>query len=257
MNFEKYKEEFESYAKEMMKCEEGAPLHYMEVKLKHTMGVVAAAERIAKSINLEGEDLELAKLCALMHDVGRFPQIAKYKNDNDLITENHALLSVKTIKEKGMLHEDDLTNDLVLKAVEYHNMNAIPDEEKDEKVIMHAKILRDADKVDIYRAVVEEVLSLPLPELKELYSDLSFEEKTSDAIYEGYMNGTLVPKSEVKTMLDHNLLQLGWIIDGFYFKETGKIIAENNYPSRMFEQIEMDDKAREIYDKAMRILEEC
>lgn len=229
----------------------------MEVKLTHTMGVVRAAERIAKSINLSDEEVELAKLCALMHDVGRFPQIAKYKNDNDLITENHALLSVKTIKEKEMLHEDDYTNDLVLKAVLYHNMKDIPEEEKDDKVILYSKLLRDADKVDIYRAVVEEVLSLPLDELKELYSDLSFEEKTSDAIYEGYMNGTYVPKSEVKTMLDHNLLQLGWVIDGFYYKETGKIIAENNYPARMFEQIKMDDRAKEIYDKAMKILEEC
>lgn len=257
MNFEKYKEEFETYAKLMMEGEEGTPLSYMKVKLKHTMGVVSAIERIAKSINLTEEEVDLAKLCGLMHDVGRFPQIAKYKNDNDLITENHAALSVKTIEEKEMLHEDEYTNDLILKAVKYHNMKEIPEEETDEKVILYSKLLRDADKVDIYRAVVEEVLAASLEEIKSLYSDLSFEMKTSDAIYEGLMAGRVVSRSEVKTMLDHNLIQLGWIIDGFYFKETGKIIAENNYPSRMFEKITMDDRAKEIFDKAMKILEEC
>ena len=42
------------------------------LKIKHTYGVISLSEYIAKDLNLSEEDIELAKLIALLHDIGRF-----------------------------------------------------------------------------------------------------------------------------------------------------------------------------------------
>ena len=47
----------------------------IDLKIRHTFGVVKASEFIANKLQLNNEDVELAKLIALLHDIGRFEQI--------------------------------------------------------------------------------------------------------------------------------------------------------------------------------------
>ena len=49
----------------------------IDLKIRHTYGVVKASEYIASKLKLSSEDIELAKLIALLHDIGRFEQIRK------------------------------------------------------------------------------------------------------------------------------------------------------------------------------------
>ena len=49
----------------------------IDLKIRHTYGVVKASEYITSRLNLSSEDIELAKLIALLHDIGRFEQIRK------------------------------------------------------------------------------------------------------------------------------------------------------------------------------------
>ena len=45
---------------------------------KHTYGVVDAAEDIARRMGLDEEDVQLAKVIGLLHDIGRFEQIKRF-----------------------------------------------------------------------------------------------------------------------------------------------------------------------------------
>ena len=47
-------------------------------KIGHTYRVVDLAERIARDLKLESEDVELAKMIGLLHDIGRFEQVRRY-----------------------------------------------------------------------------------------------------------------------------------------------------------------------------------
>ena len=252
-SYEEYKKWFDEYSKNYCENEEGVSKDYMQLKIGHTRRVVELIEKIAKSENLEKNQIEIARIIALFHDVGRFPQIHKYKIDNDNLTENHALLSIKVLKEFEILkHEDDEVKDVIYKAIEYHNMKDIPSDEKDLEVILMSKLIRDADKTDIYRMMYDKIYSMPIEKLEELYSNLSFEAKLSDEVYKGIVNKESISRTAVKTMLDHTMLQLSWVIKEIYFKETLRLIKNDNYIPKIFGKAKSDDKAKEIY----KIIEE-
>ena len=53
------------------------------LKIKHTYEVIKKSEYIANGLRLDKEDIELAKIIALLHDIGRFEQIKEFGEFND------------------------------------------------------------------------------------------------------------------------------------------------------------------------------
>ena len=79
MYYQLAQQEFESYLN-------GYDRENDRIKLKiiHTYGVVKQAEELAGRMHLSAEDTDLARLIALLHDIGRFEQFAKdYDLDED------------------------------------------------------------------------------------------------------------------------------------------------------------------------------
>lgn len=256
--FEEYKEIFEIYAAEYfaLEEEESVPYKYMVLKFKHTYKVIDIIERVAKSLDLNDDDVELAKIIALFHDIGRFKQIHKYKSDIDSKTENHALLGVNEIKEKKILEdEDEETRLLILKAIMYHNIKDIPEDEKDELVILFSKLIRDSDKIDIYRVMTEDINEGMSDEEKEkLYDGLEISYKTSDYVYQTIMSGKTIDRRNVKTYVDKILMQICWASNDMNFEESRKIIKEQGFLTKLFESTETDMKAKEVYNMVMKKL---
>lgn len=102
-----------------------------KLKIVHTYGVVKASEYIAKDLNLSEEDIYLAKLIALLHDIGRFKQIKLYDNFIDnMENNNHADYGVKILFEENLIRkfiEDDKYDDIIYKAIFNHNKYKIED----------------------------------------------------------------------------------------------------------------------------------
>ena len=121
----------------------------INMKYEHTYRVVDYAEDIAKSLNLDENEVTRAKVCALFHDLGRFPQFKEYKTYRDEDSFDHGDKSEKILKE---LNYND---DIVLKAVKYHNKKSFPD--FGELTNMHCNIVRDADKLDIIDMQINEL----------------------------------------------------------------------------------------------------
>lgn len=111
-------------------------------KKMHTYRVVEFAKEIASSINLSEDDTNKACICALFHDLGRFPQFSKYKTFQDAISIDHGDKSYEILKELNYNDQD------VLSAVKYHNKYSVPQDLSDSEILF-ANITRDADKLDI------------------------------------------------------------------------------------------------------------
>ena len=133
-------------------------------KYTHTFRVVGYAERIAKSLSLSEEDVTLAKVCALFHDIGRFVQWRDYQTFEDFKSVDHGDLSASILDSLGY------ENDIVRIAVKYHNKYAIPDD-LSEREKMFCNITRDADKIDILETQkvydINESVYKMSPEIKE------------------------------------------------------------------------------------------
>ena len=83
INFEKAKKEFDSYVE---KFDKNNPK--VDRKIRHTYLVVEASENLSRTLNLSKEDTELAKLIALLHDIGRFKQSEIKEKSYDQVEEN-------------------------------------------------------------------------------------------------------------------------------------------------------------------------
>ena len=97
-------------------------------------------------------------IIALLHDIARFPQAKEFGDYRDYKSIDHAELAVK------MLFEDDLIKEFVKSrkydeiikyAIKNHNKLTIEDDLKD-NMLLHAKLIRDNDKLDNFRVKLEE-----------------------------------------------------------------------------------------------------
>lgn len=129
----------------------------VKLKIDHTYRVAALCSRIAESLSLPQQGIDLAWLSGILHDVGRFEQLRRYNTFIDAQSVSHAALSVSVLFDEGRIRDylDDTNADSLLRAaVEWHSAFRLPDG-LDERTQRFCQILRDADKIDILRVNVE------------------------------------------------------------------------------------------------------
>ena len=177
----------------------------IKLKYKHTYRVVGYAKELAKSLNLDEKEFNRASICALFHDIGRFPQLMEYNTYTDKISFDHG--------DKGyeILKENNYNDDIVLKAVKYHNKKEVPN--FDELTNLHCKLVRDADKLDI-------MIALTNDSFNKRY-------KISEESLNCFKNHEQVNNQIDDTDFNDFLKSLGFIFD-INFKRTIEILFENN-----------------------------
>ncbi len=135
------------------RCSDPDKQQNIDLKEGHTIRVCKEILTIGKQLGLNDDELRLAEIIALLHDVGRFEQYARYHTFTDGKSENHAELGVAIIKRSGMLNQfDGAVNNLIIRSIQYHNRASLPDHES-EVCLLFSKLLRDADKLDIWKDI--------------------------------------------------------------------------------------------------------
>ena len=89
----------------------------IKLKYHHTYTVVQLSEELAKSLNLSDEDIKLAKLIGLLHDIARFEQYTRYKTLSDSLSIDHGDFGVEILTENNFIRkfiEDDKYDNLIL-----------------------------------------------------------------------------------------------------------------------------------------------
>jgi HD superfamily phosphohydrolase YqeK len=218
----------------------------IQMKITHTWHVYKHAEKISKSLKLAEDEIILAKIIALLHDVGRFSQYDKYRTFADHKSINHAEESIKIIQKEKLLEQlNSKTLNLILQAIKFHNYPVLP-EIRDEKIRLHARILRDADKIDIFR-VVTEYYENP-KDNKTIGLDLPHNDTISKDIFQQFMDEKIILSKELSNLNEFKILQLAWIFD-LNFPIAITYIKENNYLKRILQTMPNNDFTRQIYQK--------
>lgn len=200
----------------------------IKLKIEHTERVCENILLLAKAEEMTEDGCNLAEIIALFHDLGRFEQFTKYKTFKDSESENHALLSVKILTKAGILSRLPVKeNNLILKAVEYHNLIEIPECANSSKYLLfYSKLIRDADKLDILKLICEDymeksrnpALDFGLPDTPGY----------SESIVTDILNNRMAKIGDVKNQNDIKLLRLSWIFD-INFPVTFAILKEKQY----------------------------
>ncbi|MGN0241214.1 MAG: HD domain-containing protein [Candidatus Weimeria sp.] len=152
----------------------------IQLKAVHTYHVAENADEIARSLDLSENDTDLAWLLGMLHDLGRFEQVRKYQTFDDGRSVSHAHLSCEILfpeyyhMDKSFLanmpngsfgqisdfidEASDEEYDLIRTAIWEHSSYRIPDD-LNSRQEMFCNIIRDADKIDIFRVNVEESMA--------------------------------------------------------------------------------------------------
>ena len=226
----------------------------IELKVDHTGRVCEEILDVGESLGLKGEDFCLAEAAALFHDIGRFEQYARYGTYRDLVSEDHAVLGARVLRENRVLDRLELqARDLILRTVSYHNRVALPENET-ERCLYFSRLLRDADKLDIWRVVIDYYTQKNGPRNETIELDLPDTPDISDRVYEDLMAGRLVRVDCLRTLNDFKLLQMSWIFD-VNFPRTFQLVRERAYLKIIRDTLLPSKRVMEVFSKVQSYLE--
>ena len=202
----------------------------IRLKIEHTYRVAALAEQIAASLSLSKDDVDLAWLLGLLHDLGRFPQIRKYGTFNDSFSENHAAMSGNLLFQEGRIRDyidDDSENVLIEKAVRLHSAYALP-KGLSERERMFVEILRDADKVDILKVNCD----FPLNKIYDVPLEQFRTAGVSEAVMQDVRHERTVDHRHCETCMDSFLAHI-CLVYGLVFQESIREVRKQGYLKKM------------------------
>ncbi|MCD6305947.1 MAG: HD domain-containing protein [Deltaproteobacteria bacterium] len=227
----------------------------IDLKTRHTQRVCEAIRDIGATLNLSQEDLCTAEVTGWLHDIGRFEQYTRYGTFMDHRSEDHAALGVRVIRESRILKRMDVFDaKLILKVVGAHNRAGLP-AEKDARTLLFLRLLRDADKVDIWHVVTSYYRDSGKKRNHALELDLPDLPRISDPVYDGLMKGRLVNMVDLKTVNDFKLLQMGWVYD-VNFLRTFQIVRERGYLEAIRDALSVgSERAAHVYRRARSYVE--
>ncbi len=241
--FDRYVEPF------LVTDEEGAK--NIQLKIKHTRKVCEAMAHLSSGENLSENESHIASAVALLHDVGRFPQYRRWRTFRDSESDNHARLAIDVIRDEQVLADIDSSEQMLIEeAVRFHNLLEPPANFKS-PTRRFINLIRDADKLDIWRIFVE-LLAQP-PEERASAATLGLPdlpENVSDACVAALNSGTVVRLNTTNFFNDFKLLQISWVYD-LNSVTARRLLLESGYIPELADTLPERPDIREAVAKAL------
>ena len=261
----------------------------IKLKIAHTYRVADLCERIAKSLDLLQEDIDLAWLSGMLHDIGRFEQLRRYHTFSDAQSIDHAKFAVELLYEDGLIADyvpeistvksvsnirtkdgeidpadkrgaagrmsgecgsfTGLSEDMPLSdvfrtlriAIGEHSAYRIQ-EGLDERTQMFCHILRDADKVDIFRVICD----TPMEEVYGFQTGDILRSGITPEVRRAFLEHHAVLRSLKKQPADY-VVAHGSLAFELVYPESLRIAKEQGYLGRMMSfQSENPETAKEF-----------
>ena len=216
-------------------------------KIGHSLRVMEISKNIAEDLRLTNEQIEIATLIGLLHDIARFEQWRKYETFRDSISIDHGDMGVEILKENDFIRsfiKDAKYDNIILKAIKNHNKYEIEDGLTEEEILF-AKIIRDADKLDIiYQGLI--LFWDDKEEIEEIE-----ESRITPQIYEQFASKIQVKRIKDSTPLDRLIIFIAFIFD-INFKYDFKILKQKDYINKILEKFDFKDEQTKIQMKNVR-----
>ena len=206
-------------------------------KIYHTRRVAAKSIQIAREMGLNEDDCGLAWTIGELHDFARFGQAVVTKTFKDSERFNHARLGARLLFTHGMIEDiisnyDELSEEyktIMEKAVYYHSDYGLP-EGLTERERLFCTIVRDADKVDIFRTISETSF--------ESEYGCSYEEmistEISGAVEEAFLRQVTVNNKNRITYADRHLSHIA-LCFGLEYEASKRIALEEGCLLKMLD----------------------
>ncbi len=213
---------------------------HIELKKIHIFRVLREVTDLVTALNLHDNIKYGAQILALLHDIGRFEQYDMFRTFSDAASVNHSKIAVRVIEEQHFLSGLSSSEmDIVYQCIMHHNIPKIlpglPP-----AVDLLTRILRDADKLDIWRIALENDVWHKIEKYKK---DSNY--KVPSPILDCFLEQRIVPVELAPTLADSYLLRISWVFD-INFTETFRKIDDRNIVSRFLSKFYETDELMKI-----------
>lgn len=208
------------------------------LKVAHTYRVAALCDDIARSLGLPAHDVDLAWLCGMLHDVGRFEQVRRYETFVDSQSVSHAALGAEVLFEGAAGAAGGIRNyvdhspedEAIRTAVAHHSDLDLPDG-LDPATRRLCDIVRDADKVDILKVNNDS----PVDDIYPFGEDDLERSAVSPEVERTFYEHRLVPNSIRRHPADMFVGHICFMW-GLVFHRSLELMVDQGYLFRMLER---------------------
>ncbi|MDE6853258.1 MAG: HD domain-containing protein [Lachnospiraceae bacterium] len=230
------------------------------LKIRHTYRVAEICERIAAGLGLPAYDTDLAWLIGMLHDIGRFEQLKQYGTFVDADSIDHAHFGVELLFQDGLIRDyvewtetESIVSDtesrgnkerpfmafgtesrknegdlcVIQSAIWNHSAYRIEDG-LDERTLLFCKIIRDADKVDIFKVAYD----TPLEVLYRCTAEEFRNAKVTPEVMQAYQERHAVLRSLKRTPVDFLVGHIALVFE-LEFPVSRNITREQGYLQKL------------------------
>lgn len=251
-DFITYKNWFFTYTDFFLTADQHFNYHII-LKREHCKRVAEEIVLLGRSLKLPSEELMLSEVIGLYHDLGRFEQYKTYKTFSDEKSVDHADLGEKIVRDKGIF--DDLNKEergIIHSCIRCHNKLSLSDD-LNERQRFFIHMLRDADKLDIWKVLIKHYLS-ENKDKNTVLLDLPDSPTMSEKVIHAVNNKRLAKKEHIKSVNDFIVLNMSWVFD-LNFPYTFQQVSKRNYINTLISVLPDTDKVREISEIVQNYLE--
>lgn len=228
------------------------------IKIAHMYRVAEIAKNTAKYLRLSDEDVRLAELIGLLHDIGRFEQIKQFNTFDDKKSINHGELGIKILFQDNLIRkfiEDTCYDRIIYLAIINHNKNqSLLTKDVTKRERLHMNIIRDSDTLDILNIIIDDNA-----DKKALYDKEDLTDETlSDEIYNEFMKVRELDYGKIKNSADLLITRYMFIWNMNYNYALQEIknrqYLEKLYNKFIYKDQKTMDRITEIYDMTSRYM---
>ena len=229
-----------------------------ERKIVHTREVAKNSLYLAKSLDFSEYDSDLAWAIGYLHDFARFGQAVLTQSFKDSDKYNHAFNGASLLFDYGMIegiieNYDDICDEdkIVMKKAIYHHGDLTLPEGLTAREKLFCEIIREADKIDIFRAIISTGYEIMYGATKEEIAKTDISPEIEVAFY----NYTTADYKKRRTLADF-LLAHQCLFFGLTMKEGKRKAVEDGYLKKMTEIEFINPKTQERYLNMKKCLED-
>jgi len=221
----KVQEEFERYARSFDLSD---PM--IQMKYSHSYDVMCLGEKLTDDLEWGANAKKVGVAACLLHDAGRFSQYRDFGTYYDGVSVDHgdrgyeALLSES---DRYAAVTDDKAWEAILQAVKLHNKKSLP--ELSEEIAPFCRLVRDADKLDVFNLVQRRMDEGTVGELLPRHKiDAPLSEPLLSEVEKNWSGSY----KHASSLLDFLLIQLTWVLD-MNFAPSLRLLEESGIISRI------------------------
>lgn len=236
----------------------------IKLKIEHTYRVADLCDKIAKDLGLSSYDVDMAWLIGMLHDVGRFEQLRKYGTFSDADSIDHAHYAAEILFDDGEIsgyigNNVDICKDtskdgnltdigIIRKAIWNHSAYRI-EEGLDGRTVLFCNIIRDADKIDIFKVIND----TPIGIIYKVSSEDAVNAGISADVMQAIKEQHAVLRSLKKTPADHIAGHIALAFE-LVFPVSLRIAQEQGYLDKLMNFRTCNNNTKEQFKEIREIM---